>query len=322
MSAFPSEFAALAHLLPEARVGNVSSIEPISLGLSGAGVYAVSSDRGEAILRINAATADASRWSQQLRLVRSAAELGVAPALLHVDEDARAIVSVRVRGVPLGAALSEPATRQAALTSIVTQLRALHALDATGIDRIDPLAHARAHHVSQRTRAGFPAWADGLEPIFDQIAAMLASDPRRVVSHNDLNPGNLLWDGTRAWLVDWEVAGLAHPFYDLAALAMFLRLPDEVAHGLLAYQEQRALGDADRAIFAALRQLVALLCGLTMLSLVPDLGVLPETAPSLAQFYQQLRAGALALQDPRGRAYFALALLRTGVEARTQPSDT
>jgi aminoglycoside phosphotransferase (APT) family kinase protein len=56
----------------------------------------------------------------------------------------------------------------------------------------------------------------------DEISVTLARDPRRVVSHNDVNPGNILWDGAHAWLVDWEVTGLGHPYYDLATLALFL----------------------------------------------------------------------------------------------------
>lgn len=38
--------------LPEAVVGEVKSIEPIGGGLSGASVYAVSSSRGEYVLKI------------------------------------------------------------------------------------------------------------------------------------------------------------------------------------------------------------------------------------------------------------------------------
>jgi Ser/Thr protein kinase RdoA (MazF antagonist) len=140
----------------------------------------------------------------------------------------------------------------------------------------------------------------------------LARDPRRAVSHNDLNPGNVLWDGTHAWLVDWEVAGLGHPFYDLAVMAMFLLLEDDLALALLAQQERRAIDDDARATFAALRPLAALLCGLTFASLLPDLSALPGSPPTLAQFYAELRAGKLSLQDPRGAGAFAAALLRHG----------
>ena len=315
MSPLAPEYAHLAHLLPEAHVGIVRSIQPISMGLSGAGVYAVSSTSGELVLRVQPERADTTLWTQQLHVLRQAAERGVAPPILHVDEAARAVVSRRVAGVPLPAALVDPGQRGPAIASIVAQLRTLHALDGTGLAPRDPLAFTRAQLASQRTRPGFPAWAGELDAIFADAAAALAQDPRRVVSHNDVNPGNVLWDGTRAWLVDWEVCGLTHPFYDLAVLAVFLSFDDATAHGLLAMQEQRPIDDVEHATFATLRRLAALLCGLTFLSLLPDLGILPANAPTLAEFYAELRAGKLDLQQPGGQAAFALALLRVGVNA-------
>ena len=320
MSALAPEFAAIAHLLPEEHVGTVIAIKQISMGLSGAGVYAVDSTRGEMVLRVQPERGDAARWTQQLLVLRRAAERGVAPALVHVDESARAIVSMRVAGVPLAAALADPRQRGAAIASVVAQLRALHELDVAGVEEADPLGYGRGQHAAQRARPGFPAWAAALDPIFDAIEVTLARDPRRVLSHNDLNPGNVLWDGARAWLVDWEVAALAHPFYDLAVLAMFLQLDDAAAHGLLAQQEQRPIDDGARAIFAALRRLAALLVGLIFASLVPDLRLLPASAPTLSSCYAEMRAGTLDLQDPRGRGAFALALLQVGTGGGAEQS--
>ncbi|SBS28293.1 Homoserine kinase [Marinomonas aquimarina] len=37
--------------------------------------------------------------------------------------------------------------------------------------------------------------------------------------HNDLNPKNVLLDGSKAWLIDWEAAGMNDPLFDLAVLA-------------------------------------------------------------------------------------------------------
>jgi len=317
MTALDPELAALAAFLPEEYVGAVTRIQPISMGLSGAGVYAVSSTRGELVLRVQPERFGATHWPQQLLILRRAAASGVAPALVHVDEAARAIVSRRVAGVPLPAALADPGQRGAAIASVVAQLRTLHALAAEGVEERDVFAYARGQHATQRARPGFPAWAAPLEPIFAAIAATLARDPRRVVSHNDMNPGNILWDGTRAWLVDWEVAGLAHPFYDLAVLAMFLQLDDAAANGLLAQQEQRPLVDGEAATLAALRRLAALFCGLTFVGLVPDLSLLPASAPTLTECYAGLRAGKLDLQDARGQGAFALALLQVGTAGRS-----
>ena len=34
--------------------------------------------------------------------------------------------------------------------------------------------------------------------------------------HNDMLPANVLDDGERVWLVDWEYAGIGHPLFDIA----------------------------------------------------------------------------------------------------------
>jgi thiamine kinase-like enzyme len=287
----------LVRLLPEDRVGVVERVAPITMGLSGAAVYAVTTSRGACVLRVQRRDLDEESFAQQLRILRRAADAGIAPPLLHVDEAARAVVSRRAAGVPMAAVLADPAQRGPLLASIVDRLRTLHALDASGVAERDPVGYARAAAQAGRARPGFPPWAASLAPALDEIAAALAGDPRRGPSHNDVNPNNVLWDGARAWLVDWEVAALGHPHYDLAALALVLRLEDDVA--------------------LALRRLAGLLNGLMFLSLVDDLSVLPaptrEVAPSLATCYAAIRAGKLDVQSPHGRAAMGLALLAEGV---------
>lgn len=39
--------------------------------------------------------------------------------------------------------------------------------------------------------------------------------------HNDLYSENILHDGSRFWIIDWELAGLGDPFYDLAYFVNF-----------------------------------------------------------------------------------------------------
>lgn len=57
---------------------------------------------------------------------------------------------------------------------------------------------------------------------YDRISsAYLRRSVDVVASHNDLHPGNVLFDGTRAWIVDWEAAFAADRFVDLAAMLNF-----------------------------------------------------------------------------------------------------
>jgi aminoglycoside phosphotransferase (APT) family kinase protein len=312
---------ALRHLLPAANLGEVREVAPIHMGLSGAGVYAITTSRGEFILRVEGAGADLSSWRRQLLLLRRVAEHGIAPPIVHADEEARAFVQERASGLPLHLALADPSQRGPAMAGVVMQVRALHALDPGGMESRDPIAFVRAIWEVQRLRPGFPGWAEGVGAALDTIEPVLARDRRTVVSHNDLNPGNILWDGERAWLIDWNAAGLTHPYYDLAALATFLSLDSDTAHGLLALQEQTMLDDAARTTFAALRRVVELAAGCMFLSLMPDLTALAIPAhaegPTPAECFAELRAGRLDLQQPSGRAAIGLAFLRAGLAPRS-----
>jgi thiamine kinase-like enzyme len=40
------------------------------------------------------------------------------------------------------------------------------------------------------------------------------------MSHGDLWLDNILWDGHRIWLLDWECAGMSHPYRDLAKICI------------------------------------------------------------------------------------------------------
>jgi spectinomycin phosphotransferase len=60
-----------------------------------------------------------------------------------------------------------------------------------------------------------PALGRGLRR-FDELAAELAADPPPVViTHGEPHPGNVLRDGGRLLLIDWDTAGLAWPERDL-----------------------------------------------------------------------------------------------------------
>jgi thiamine kinase len=53
----------------------------------------------------------------------------------------------------------------------------------------------------------------------------------KVLAHNDLNPGNLLWEN-KFYFLDWEYAGLNHPCFDLASLVHNYKLVPAQIHDL------------------------------------------------------------------------------------------
>ena len=79
-------------------------------------------------------------------------------------------------------------------------------------------------------------------------AAGAAAGPIELVfGHNDLLAANLIDDGRRLWLVDWDYGGWNSPLFDLGGLASNSELPDEEAMAARAYFE-RPLDDRLRRL--------------------------------------------------------------------------
>ena len=88
----------------------------------------------------------------------------------------------------------------------------------------------------------------------------------QVSAHNDINPRNVLFDGERLWLVDWELAFRNDPLADVANIANnFSEVPDVdtlVLEGWLG----RSPDDDTRHRLALMRDLHRLFYGCLLLS--------------------------------------------------------
>lgn len=157
----------------------------------------------------------------EARAMRAAAAAGLAPPVVAVDEASSALLTHYAADARPwdAAAVHEPRNveRAAAL------LRALHAVDvdappysAVGIAEryAGSLREARGRHSRARALEE-PDWAREL----DRLAARydMRHTPE-VLCHNDLAAANILDDGRRLKLIDFEYAVRSAPILDLAGL--------------------------------------------------------------------------------------------------------
>lgn len=296
---------------PVARFGAVKAVTAVTTGLSAAGVYGVTTDAGEFFLRLH--PAGRSGFAEMLAAQSLAAEQGIAPDVVLVDEAAGAMISAKVEGVPFGMALAQPDIRPRALRNLSETLARLHAIPAPDLPPFDP-SLGQALWDEQSRRRGFPTWATLLGASIISGNAALASDERRVLSHNDVNPANLLWDGSQVWMVDWESAALAHPYLDLATFATFANLSADEAIDLLAMQEGSAINSEQRTTFFSLHNLASVLYGAVLFSLIPDLTEIDfksrDETLTLPECYVRLVKGELDLKTSVGQALLGAAILR------------
>jgi aminoglycoside phosphotransferase (APT) family kinase protein len=304
--------------LPADLRGPTTTITRIAAGLSGAGVYRVEAAGQTFVLKVSGEDEPLAGWRRNLHIRQLAASAGLAPRVIHVDEARRAVVSIFVIDRSFPAFYLDPRTREAALALLGRTLRRVHELplppEADSKDAREYLADIWSGLESNFAVPAFVGDAVG------RVLAEEAPDRERalVLSHNDVNPSNLVYDGENLLLLDWETAGPNDPFYDLAAISVFARMDEESCQRLLAAYDGEPVSTLP-ARFAYSRRLVAVLCGALFMRLAHRSGHAGATGetldstPSLGDFYQRMRSGSLSIATGEGQWWFGLALLKASV---------
>jgi aminoglycoside phosphotransferase (APT) family kinase protein len=310
----------LADCLPPDLRGPDTTITRIAAGLSGAGVHRVEAAGRSFVLKISDDSEPDADWRRRLHIQQLAAEAGLAPAIVHVDEARRAVLSVFVADRSFAAFFMDPRTRDAAIAQLGRTLRRVHDLPLPpGATSRDPRALLAT--VWAELAASFaPAFAR--EAVERALTEAPPADERPdVLSHNDVNPTNLVYDGESILLLDWQTAGPMHPFFDLAAISVFLRMDEAACLALLAAHDGAPVVTLP-ARFTYSRRLAAVLCGTMFLYLARQLqhpgatgADTLDSTPSLADFYQRMRSGALNIASADGQWAFGLALLKASFSA-------
>jgi len=304
--------------LPADLRGPATTITKIAGGLSGAGVHRVDADGRTFVLKVSRGDESIDAWRTRIEILRLAADAGVAPRVIHTDEARRAVLSVFVSGKPFVAAYFDPRTREAAIRDLGRTLRRVHDLPVpANADSRDPRERLAATWSSVSETPGIPAFVgDAVRRVLDETPPRSGRDT--VLSHNDVNPGNLVYDDERLLLVDWDAAGRNDPCYDLAAIAVFHRMDDETCRRMLSAHDGEPVTELP-AFFAYIRRLIAVLAPVVGIGMqlsggrsatVPDKSETLESTLSLGEFYQKLRTGELRLDSPEGGRAFGLALIK------------
>jgi len=282
-----------------------AKVTPLRGGASGAAVYRVEAATGAFVLKLHHGAAE--EWPDKLAIQRAAAAAGVAPAIVHVDEAHRAIVSELVVDRGFAPFYFDPNRRAVALDTLGGLLRRVHELPAPPGAKV---ADARKMLAAmQPDLAAAPAFVG--EAIARALASDVPADRPVALCHNDVNPSNLVFDGARLYLLDWDTAALHDPLYDLATVAMFLRMDEPTCLRLLTAHDGQPVRVLP-ARFIAHRRVVAAMCGAIFLRMGgPAKG--PETVDGvldLGEFYARLRTGGMSVGSPEGMRTFGLVLLK------------
>jgi aminoglycoside phosphotransferase (APT) family kinase protein len=234
--------------------------------------------------------------------MKAAAEAGVAPRVWYTNVEDNISITDFVRAEPLP--VSEALVRLPAL------LRTLHSLPPFGrapfntsctfllnkgpaLDGFLPQFQAANLLPKSESDEFFARYAE--------LAAVYPYDDAEMVSsHNDMfKPDNILFDGQRVRLVDWEAAFLNDRYADLAVVANQLVTNNEQEAGYLQGYFGAAPDEYQRARFHLMQQIAHLFY--TMVFLFQGSSGKPidwsGTVPEFAEFNRRMWAGGVDLTD-------------------------
>jgi predicted Ser/Thr protein kinase len=300
--------AALRHVLGTVPVDGVT---PLAGGFTTAAVFRIDAGGRRYVLRVEGRPSPL-RNPHQYQSMRIASEAGIAPRLYYFDEDSRVAVIDFIQAQPLASFAGGPHVRAQALGELRRRLDATP-LFPYFVDYPAIVARLWAHVC----RTGL--FADGvLDPVNECLAAIREAyvwDGGHSVScHNDPVPANVLYDGNRLWLIDWESAYRNDPLTDVAIMSDHFARTEELQAVLL----QAWLGRVpDAALRARLEHVAALTrlyyagVFLSASALVPraapDSGLAAPTMPALEEAVAagRLKFGTRAHNHIVGKMFLA-----------------
>jgi hypothetical protein len=298
----------------------IDAVAPIAGGASSASTFRLDVGGRVFLLRVEGQPSPLRNPHQYVSM-RIAAEAGIAPRIHYIDETARVAVIDFIARQPLNSYPGGPPALARALGELISRVQAT-ACFPFFVNYPDIVARLFAH--VRRTGLFAPGVLDPhvarleqLREAYDAGLAGLGS------SHNDPVTSNILFDGKRLWLIDWESAYRNDPLVDVAIVldnlarspeleailleAWLGRTPDEVIHARLAVT--RAL---TRLYYAG----VVLSASAAASWMSGDTDLL---APTPAELQQAVRAGRLKPGAPQTKHVLGKMLLASFMSGVATP---
>ena len=283
--------SALAAAFGSAPIG---AITPIAGGASTASTFRLEAGGRRYLLRVEGEPSPLRNPHQYISM-RIAAEAGIAPDIHYIDEAARIAVIDFIEPQPLKTYPGGPRALAQALGELLSRVQATPVFPHF-VNYPDIVARLFAH--VRRTglfAAGLlDAHVERLELLRE---AYNAGSTRLVSSHNDSIPSNILFDGERLWLIDWESAYRNDPLVDVAIMLDSLALSPELKDVLLRAWLGRAPDEAVRARLELIHAFTRLYYAGVLLSASAAAswvtGDTDFSAPTLQQFRLAIHEGGL-----------------------------
>ncbi len=198
----------------------IEDIRQLTAGLSTALIFRIVVKGKAYLLRVITRTDAMADPTHYYSCMEPAAEAGLAPKVWYAGIEDRISITDFIEPNPFPIELA-----RIKMPSLLKDLHALPPFPHTVkyIDFVDGIV--------QKFRESKILPERMTEDLFDQYARISKIYPRTgpdmVACHNDLKPENIIYDGERPWLVDWEAAFLNDRYSDLSIVKNFVVKNDD-----------------------------------------------------------------------------------------------
>ncbi|MFB6456944.1 phosphotransferase [Chitinophaga sp. Hz27] len=313
---FPANRLTAVNEAFEKAFGNVIINEASLLtgGLSAAAVYKIVANSQPYVMKLDVPGNQAAATS--FERIALAATAGIAPPLRYKNPDTGIIISDFVESKPIRNIFSGTVLAE----RLAAAIKKTHAVAYTipGDEMKDTVDGIVAGFRQSQVLSG---------PIPDELIAQYEQlkkvypwhDTDKVFSHNDLNPTNILCDGTAIWIIDWDTAFLNDRYVDLAAVAnFFIHSPEQETVFLHTYFGE--VTDYQAARFYVMRQVSRIIYALMMLQLAGQNTTAGQVCDQqmegifLKDIGPMIGAGKISLATHEGQLLYGKALMNEAVE--------
>jgi aminoglycoside phosphotransferase (APT) family kinase protein len=280
----------------------IQAIEPIGGGASGAFPFRVDIAGRRHVVRIEGPRSPL-RNPHQYESMRVAAEAGIAPRIYYLDDAAGLAVMDYIEEKSLSAFPGGPHALAKAIGETLGRLQTTPPFQP--FVEYPEMVGCLWRWVCQ-TGLFATGVLDPYTERFERIRQIYVWDPANSVSsHNDLVPRNVLFDGTRLWLIDWESAYRNDPLADVAiALDNFAPSSDLEQILTEAWLGQKP----DGSLLARLEYVRALTrlyyAGVFLSASAAVFGPMRDpdsTAPTVESFRRAIRTGEIRPGSPKAK---------------------
>lgn len=300
------------------------SLTPLRGGFSGAPIFTVVVEDQPYVLRVIRSDGLLTDPERQFACMTIAAKRGIAPPVYYADVQTGISITERVATQPITTALqSDPAL----LKRLGNLLHRLHTGPAFPVFQ-DPFQFIQSILATiAATKVSLPNTFQSYLARFEAVQTMLQPHLISAPCHNDVNLGNLLFDGSELWLIDWETACMADPLFDLATVihwfgltatqeaallhAYFGAAPDEWQWAKLELMKQ-----VSWCFYAMIYMMIALHLG--QKTLPPTLE--QEALPCFADAVRAIGNGTMKPYLPDTSFTFSLVIVNEALKAMNQPA--